>query len=210
MHAGARGSEQGEAPAPWWKCLVAALPELLVATQFLAVARTRDAYLGATPQWLTAAMQAEFLVIHSMAFLGLLALWKPADAAGRKTRAVAFWGLFALYTALALSAGFKQLLLFVGLTFVTYLGLFLNWNSPSAMLQLGARWAVGFLLFIVALGIFGTPENVSDWGGHASVLRAGAFYFFGLAAAELAGLYLRVIPRNSARLIALLRRSSQT
>jgi hypothetical protein len=208
MLEGERETEEGEAPAPWWKCIVAALPELLVAAQFLMVARTRQPFLGAEPQWLTAAMQAEFLVIHSMAFLGLLALWKPADPKGQKTRAVAFWGLFALYTIMALSAGFAQFLLFVGLTFVTYLGLFLNWNSPSAKLQLGARWAVGFVLFLVALHIFGAPSNVGDWGGRASVLRAGALYFFALAAVELSGLYLRVIPRNSARLLGTLRKSA--
>lgn len=203
-----REPQAAEAPAPWWKCVLAAAPELIVGLQFLMVARTRKPFLGATPQWLGAVMQAEFLVIHSMAFLGLLALWKPADARAAQTRAVAFWGLFALYVALALYAGVDQLVVFVGLTFVTYLGLFLNWRSPSALLQLGARWGASFILFLAALEIFGAPEDVDKWDAERSVIRAGALYFLALAAVELSGLYLRVIPRHSRRLLGAFRKSA--
>jgi len=174
------------------------------------VARTGKPFLGASRDWLTAAMQAEFFVIHSMAFLGAMALWKPADAKAAKARAWIFWGLFAAYVAMALAAGFQQFLIFAGLTFVTYLGLFLNWRSPSALLQLGVRWGASFILFLAALEIFGAPEDVDKWDGRRSVIRAGALYFLALAAVELSGLYLRVIPRNSRRILAGLRKSGDS
>ena len=206
---GERASAQDEPDpaAPWWKVLVAALPELAVGLQFLAVALHSKPFLGADRKMLTTLMQAEFLVIHSMAFLGLLALWKPADDKGRQTRAWGFWGLFGLYCVVAISQGFAYFTVFFGLTFVTYLGLFMNWRSESALLQLGARWALGFVVFLAAIGICGAPKNVGHWTGHSSVLTAGVIYFLVLAALELSGLYLRVIPRNAQAIITALRKS---
>jgi hypothetical protein len=197
-------TEQDEAPAPYWKCVAAALPELGVAWQYFEAGRARGPRTDWS--WLTGAMQAEFLVIHSMAFLGLLALWKPKDAKQAQTRAVAFWGLFALYLLLAWKAGPHQLATFAGLTFVTYLGLFLNWRSESALVQLGARWFVGFVLFIAALQIFGAPKNASQWAGRASVVHAGALYFLALALVELSGFYLRFLPPRAARIAAAFRK----
>jgi len=192
------GPQANEAPAAWWKCVVAALPELFIGLQFLAAARTGKPFLGSDPGGLTAAMQAEFLVIHSMAFLGVVALWKPKDAKGERQRAGVFVVLFLLYAIMSLSGGFKTFVIFFGMTSVTYLGLLLNWNSPSAMLQLGARWGVGFILFLAAIGIFGVPSHVNSWPAYPyEVLRAGAFYFLALATVELTGLYLRAIPRLS-------------
>jgi hypothetical protein len=37
------------------------------------------------------------------------------------------------------------------------------------------------------------------------VLRAGALYFFLLAAVEITGFYLRTIPRNAERILAFMR-----
>ena len=193
--------------APWWKVVVAALPELVVGLQFLAVALHSKPFLGADRRMLTTLMQAEFLVIHSMAFLGLLALWKPADDKGRQTRAWVFWGLFGLYCAAAISQGFAYFTVFFGLTFVTYLGLFMNWRSESALLQLVARWAFGFVVFLTAIGICGTPKKVDHWTGSSSVITAGVIYFLVLAALELSGLYLRVIPRHAAQIRESLRNS---
>jgi hypothetical protein len=196
-----------DAPAPWWKVIVAGLPELVVGLQFLAMALSSKPLFGASAKTLTTLMQAEFLVIHSMAFLGLIGLWKPADDKGRQTRAVAFWGVFGLYCVMAASQGLQYFLVFFGLTFVTYLGLFMNWRSESALLQLGARWGIGLVVFLTAVGVFGTPKNVSEWTGRASVVRAGAAYFLVLAAIELSGLYLRAIPRHAGRLRELIRQS---
>jgi len=196
---------QGDRPAPYWKCIVAAAPEAFVGLQFLLVALKKPPLVEASRHGLTTVMQAEFLVIHSMAFLGLVALWKPRDAPERRARALVFWGLFGLYCLAAASRGLGHAALFAGLTFVTYLGLFLNWRSESALIQLGARWAVGTALFLAAIIAFGTPKNVGEWAGRSSVIAAGAAYFLGLAALELSGLFLRVVPRNAARLAAWLR-----
>lgn len=201
---------QADAPAPYWKCVVAALPELIVGLEFLVLAATRKPLFGADAKALTLLMQVEFLVIHSMAFLGLVALWRPQDEKARKTRAIVFWGLFGLYSLASLNQGWRFFAVFFGLTFVTYLGLFLNWRSESAKLQLGARWAVGFVAFLVANGIFGTPKNVGEWAGLAPVVRAGALYFLALGAVELSGLYLRVIPRNAGAIRTQLRKSKTT
>ena len=202
---GQAGPIADEAPAPYWKCVLAAAPELFVGLQFLMVGLYKKPFLGATRPWLAAAMQAEFLVVHSMAFLGLIALWKPVDAAAARLRAGLFWVTFALYAAAALKAGWPLFLIFIGLTFVTYLGLFLNWRSPSAQVQLGVRWAVGMALFLVALGVCGAPQDVGSWTRSSSVIAAGALYFFSLAAVELSGFHLRYIPPRSQRILAWLR-----
>ena len=183
--------------------MVAALPESIVALQFIVVWWTRQPFLGADASFLTGLMKVEFLVLHGTVFLGMLGLWKPATKAAATTRAVIFWGLFSLYFALAWQE--KVVLVFLGLTFVTYLGLFMNWRSPSAMVQLGARWAVGMAAFAVVLGVNGTPKDVSHWTGSNAVMRAGAMYFTLLAAVELSGLYLRRIPPHYPRIAAWLK-----
>ena len=192
--------------APWWKCVVAALPNLLLGLQFLVVAGTGKAFYFVTTHGLTAVMQAELVVLNSMAFLGLVGLYRPATTGRKVFRAVAFWGLFAAYVYMTLeSGGLQQLVLFLSATFVTYLGLFLNWRSPSALLQLGARYIVCFVLFILVPHFFGAPGNVSTWSGLDSVLRAGAAYFLILGALELSGLYLRFIPRHARGFFAFVR-----
>ena len=190
--------DPGETPAPWWKCVAAALPNLLLGLQFLLVAATGRAFYAVTPEALTTVMQAELWVLNSMTFLGLVGLYRPVGRARKVLRTVAFWGLFAIYVYMILeSGGVQQLLIFVAATFVTYLGLFLNWNSPSALLQLGARFIVCFVLFILVPKFFGAPSNVNTWVGLESVLRGGAAYFLLLGALELSGLYLRFIPRHA-------------
>lgn len=198
-----------DAPAPWWKCAAAALPELLVALQFLAFALWQAPLLGAGRETLTTVMQVEFLVIHSMGFLGLIGLWRPEDARGRVQRAIAFWGLFGLYCLVAIHQGSTYFVLFFGLGFATYLGLFMNWGSPSAQMQLVARWICGFVAYMIANAVFDTPRNVSAWTGRTSVIHAGALYFLGLAALELSGLYLRVIPRHAERIREFVRQAER-
>ena len=192
--------------APWWKCAVAALPAFLVALEFLLVLLQKRPLFGSTARELTDAMKAEFLVLHSMAFLGALGLWRPENILARLVRALAFWGLFALYSWLASSAGRTTLVVFVSLTFVTYFGLFMTWRSPWATVQLGARWFGGFVLFMTAAGYYDTPSDVTRWTNHPEVLRAGLLYFFLLAAVEMAGLYLRYVPRIAASIAPSLHR----
>ncbi len=194
-----------EKPAPYWKCVLAALPDLLVALQFLVAGVYRKPFPGTDRQWLYAMMQMEFLVIHSMAFLGFVALWKPVDRAAARARAAIFWGLAALYGAMALKFGWNHLAIFAGLTVSTYLGLFLNWRSPSAQLQLGVRWLLGTVIFVAAIIACGAPKRVNAWANSSAVLYAGTLYFFALAAVELSGFHLRYIPPRAQRLIAWLR-----
>ena len=183
--------------------MVAALPEMLVAVQFMVVWWSGKPFLGADAKFLAGLMKVEFLVLHGTVFLGMLGLWKPETKAGAITRAIIFWGLFSLYFLLAWQE--KVVLVFIGLTFVTYLGLFMNWRSPSAMIQLGARWAVGMAAFAFVSIVNGMPKDVSYWSSQSSVMRAGAMYFAILAAVELYGLYLRRIPPNYPRIMAWLK-----
>ena len=174
-----------------------------MALQFIVVLWRGQPFLGADRAFLTGLMKVEFLVLHGTVFLGMLGLWQPVGKAEKTVRAVIFWGLFSLYFALALQE--KVLLVFLGLTFVTYLGLFMNWRSPSAMLQLGARWAVGMAAFIVVSLLNNTPKDVGTWTGHSAVMRAGMMYFILLAAVELSGFYLRYLPPRAHLIIPWLR-----
>lgn len=193
----AAAAQADDAPAPYWKCLAGALPDLFLALQFLMVMVRGQPFLGADVRGLTGLMRVEFLVIHSTAFLGALALWKTQTVGQARARTVGFWGLFALYILLALKGGLLQLAAFLFLTVSTYLGLFLNWRSPSVVVQLGVRWVVGFLIFIVVVGVLGTPKDVDRWVGNGQVMLAGLVYFAAIGLVELSGFYLRFIPRHA-------------
>jgi hypothetical protein len=175
--------------------VVAGLPELAVGLQFAALAWAKP-YAAMSAAAGANLMRAEFLVIHSFAFLGLIGQWQPPDAKGRKTRAVAFWGLFGLYCVMAAWQGWQFFFTFFGLCFVTYLGLFMTWRTDHAVFQLWARWGIGTAIFLVALGVFDAPKNAENWSGRMSVVKAGALYFLALAALEMSGLYLRSIPKH--------------
>lgn len=168
-----------EAPAPYWKCVAAALPDLFLALQFLMV------------------------TVRGQPFLGALALWKTQTPGQARTRAVCFWGLFALYVLLAMKGGLMQLAAFLFLTVSTYLGLFLNWRSPSALVQLGVRWVVGFAIFILVVGVLRTPKDVDRWAGNADVMLAGVVFFALAGLVELSGFHLRFIPRHASRILAI-------
>lgn len=167
----AAGRPDSDPAAPWWKCVVAALPEFAVAIQFL-LAQLQVFAPGVTRRGLTSVMQVELLVIHSIAFLGMIALWQPAGRSGRVLRALLFWGVCGIYVAFSIGfgRGYDHLLMFPGLTLVTYLGLFMSWNRPGAVVQLGARWLAAFLIFIVASGVAGAPRSVDSWTGDSRVL----------------------------------------
>jgi hypothetical protein len=174
----------------------------VVGWQFYALEEGGRPAFGASPEDLVAALQVEFIAIHATAFLFMFGL----SGDSKLVRAISFWGLFAFYAGLAYATSEKHFLLFIGLTFVTYLGMFLNWRSPSAMLQLGARWFVAFTFFMYVTNYYGTTPDVGSWTSQPAVMAAGRFYFFGLAAVELTGFYLRWIPRNGALFLEAIRR----
>lgn len=152
----------GGSPAPWWKCAVAAAPNLFLAAQFLAAVHGK-ALWPAAPEWLVQVVHAEFMVIHSMMFLGMFALYKPSGVVRWVLRTVMFWTLLAVYVYMILQAGgMERLLIFLAATITTYFGVFFSWHSESARLQLGARWLVSFPLFIFAGAAFGTSSPVSS------------------------------------------------
>ena len=180
---------------PYWKCLVAALPELLVGIQFLMATMYRNPILGVGREQLTAMMQTEFLVIHAGGMLGWFLLMKPESRGGRIARALFCLALFGIYLVIASwSEGLQGVIAFAGLTIATYLGLLLNLRSHTAKTQLAARWFVGFAIFLVAIETWPVSTDVKDWAGDMNAVRAGAFYFLCLAAVELMGLYLYWVP----------------
>jgi hypothetical protein len=193
-----------DAPAPYAMCIIAALPPLTVGWGFHAFAEGGDALFGANAQDLTAALQMEFLAIHATAFLCMFGLGQDTKLG----RTIAFWGLFAGYAALAYASGTKYFVLFVGTTLVTYLGMFLNWRSATAMMQLGARWFVAFTLFLYSTHYYGASVDIQNWTSDAQVMAAGRFYFIGLGVAELTGFYLRWIPRHGELFMEAIRRMS--
>ena len=198
----APAAQPDDAPAPYWKCVAAALPDLFLALQFLMVAVRGQPFLGAGVRGLTGLMRVEFIVIHATVFLGALALWKTETAGQARARAACFWGLFTLYFLLALKGGVLELAAFLFLSFSTYLGLFLNWRSSSALVQLGVRWVASFVIFLFAVGVCRTPKDVDRWVGNADVLLAGAIYFAALGLVELSGFHLRYIPPRANRIRA--------
>ena len=196
-----------EPPASWWKVLLAALPLLAVGLHYLLVSRG-TAVFGATPERLGAAMQVEFMVIHSTLFIGWMALWKPPTRRAAIIRAIGLWGIFfVVYIAWLRERGLEDLLIFLGATLVTYLGLFLNWRSDTARIQLAVRWLVTFLVFMLAT--HGAGGLVNLWSGPRALdaVNGGALYFLALGAIELTGFYLRWIPLNARRLIDSLKHS---
>jgi hypothetical protein len=191
-------TDQGEAPAPWWQCIVAALPNLFLSFQFVMAALAGKA-LFATPEWLTAVMQVEMFVIHSMGIVGAFLFYKPASAWRALGRVLILIGLFALYLFVAYTMGFDRVVVFVSAAFATYFGVIFSWGSRTAIDQLGTRWIVCAVVWWAAVNAFDLPKEVKDWAGLGATLWAGALYFLALGAIELSGFYLRTVPRKAHR-----------
>jgi len=131
-----------------------------------------------------------------------------------------FWGLLAVYLLASFSMGWAGPLYFLGATSATY-PVFLGFTSRrsffrgappsvlttvsgtaapdpfpdlSAWVQLGARWFLGFVLYMICVSFAGLSQNVDDWRPDAHTYWAGALYFAGLGSVELSGLYDRLAP----------------
>jgi hypothetical protein len=168
----------------------AALPNLLLAGLYAFAAFGRITLPFMDRRWLGALMGIEFLVIHSFPFMMLIGSVRPRDDGARKCRSAAFWGLFAVYFLFAAQlAGAAGVLAFAGLTVATYLGYLLRRTSPDAVMQLAARWASSFLVFIICSAAAGMPEGVDDWPEHGRVLFFGLAYFLVLGLLEATGFY---------------------
>jgi hypothetical protein len=99
-------------------------------------------------------------------------------------------GLFFVYFLFAAQlAGLAGVIAFAGLTVTTYLGYLLRRSSPDAVVQLAARWAMSFLVFMICSAATGMPGEVDDWPDHGRVLYFGMTYFLALGVLEAKGSY---------------------
>ena len=174
------------------RTLVSAAPIALAFVAYGMVRHTGEPFLGLDAEALGLGARIEFLVLHSIGFLGLLALVRPprAEWATLKWLAVALLG--AMYLNGALNMGGREgLLLFLSLTITTYLGFFLNFMSSGAAVSLALRWFISMVLLGVASGITGIEGDLEDiaWTAPDTGLRFGQWFFGMLLLVELTGLY---------------------
>jgi hypothetical protein len=134
-------------------------------------------------------LQIEFLVIHSFVFLGLVALAKSDT----RKETIIQWSVCSVfltgYLAFAARAGWSGVGAFLGATAATYLGFLLNLTAPGRGLQLGLRWVVSFVAFMIGSGIADLPEDVGTWDRDPDTIFLGMIYFSTLGVFELSGLY---------------------
>lgn len=137
-------------------------------------------------------MELEFLAIHAGAFLGLLILWAPLKRSRRVLRIVGLLFFCFLY----LAGGYSTLrwsgVIEIGaMIFTSYSGLL--WSAdPSRKArigEIGARWFLGFIVFLFVINGLSLPGDVGTWHKSADVLLAGAIYFAVLGLLELSGIY---------------------
>jgi hypothetical protein len=183
-----------DVPAPYWKCVVAAGPQLLLALQFL-LAHWDIRFLGASDANLTSAVAVEALAIYVAMVVCLSGLFLSGGRFLRAFRNYQIGLAFAVTAMVSFALGVAAALQFIAMTVVTYLGLFMSWNHPSVLLQAASRWAVAYAALALAASMFHAPESITNWRGDPRVLDAGTLYFFLIAAVELSGLHLRIVPR---------------
>ena len=170
--------------------IAAALPNLLFALMYALNIYGKVTVLGLTPRMLKLMMELEFLVIHSFPFLVLFAILPGNTEKQRKFFRWGFWGLLCLYVLAAGDiGGIWGVIVFAGLTFSTYLGFFFRMYTEPAMIELAARWAVNFAVFIAGAALFDLPENVDDWVSEHRTIYFGTAYFLVLGCLEWSGAY---------------------
>ena len=195
---------EDDAPAPYWKCVVAAAPQLLVGLQLL-LAHWDIRFLGVSDADLTAAVAIEALMIYVALVVLLSVIFLPTGIPFMRALRNYQIGLVFVVTALlSFAFGVAAALQFIAMTVITYLGLFMSWKQPSVRLQFVSRWLVAYAALALAVSMFHTPENLAKWRGELSVLDAGTLYFFLIGAVELAGVHLRTVPRYRVRILTFL------
>ena len=133
------------------------VPAVPIASAFVSYATVRDTgepFFGLDAAALGLGAEIEFIVLHSIGFIGILALVRPprAEWAMLKWLAVAFLGMMYL-TGAHNMGGTEGLLLFLSLTVATYLGFFLRFMSSGAAVSLAVRWVISLMLLGIASGI---------------------------------------------------------
>jgi len=174
------------------KVFASAAPLAVVALAYARVRATGEPFLGLDAKALGLGASIEFIVLHSIGFLGLLALIRPprAEWAALKWLAVALLGAMYLNAAYKMG-GRPGLLLFLSLTLATYLGFFLNFTTRGAALSLAVRWILSTMLLSIAMAITGIGGDLEPvaWSSPNAGLRFGQWFFGMLLAVELTGLY---------------------
>lgn len=148
-------------------------------------------------------MELEFLAIHAGAFLGFLILWSPLKRSRRLLRCV---GLL-VFSFLYLAGGYSTLrwsgVIEIGaMIFTSYSGLF--WSADAKrtarIMETGARWFLGFIVFLFVINGLSLAGDVATWHKSADALLAGAIYFAVLGLLELSGIY-RLVRKNADKLM---------
>jgi hypothetical protein len=174
------------------KVLLSAAPLAFVALAYARVRATGEPFFGLDAKALGLGASIEFIVLHSIGFLGMLALIRPTRAEWAALKWLAVVLLGAMYLSSAYKMGGTQgLWLFLSLTFTTYLGFFLNFTTGGAALSLALRWIVSTLLLGVAMAIVGIEGDLGRvaWSSPREGLRFGQWFFGLLLLVELTGLY---------------------
>jgi hypothetical protein len=183
-----------DVPAPYWKCVVAAAPPLLVALQF-AFAHWNLRLFGLSDYDLTGALAVEAIALYAAMMFGIFWAFLSGGPFLRRMRNWQMLIVFAACAGAAYAVGASEALQFLVMAAVTFFGLLLSWKQPSALMQAASRWAVAYAALALAASMFHTPESITNWRGDPRVLDAGTLYFFLIAAVELSGLHLRIVPR---------------
>ena len=174
------------------RTLVSAVPIAGTFVCYALVRQTGQPIFGLDAELLGLGVEVEFIVLHSIGFLGLLALVRPprAEWAMLKWLAVALLGSMYLNGAHNMG-GSHGVLLFLSLTIATYLGFFLRFMSSGAAVSLAVRWFISLALLGVASGISGVEGDLEQvaWSDPNVGLRLGQWYFGLLLAVEITGIY---------------------
>jgi hypothetical protein len=146
---------------------------------------TRSAAQWGVPDALSEVMGIEFLCIHSMALLGLLALTSYTRWWARGLKYVGLVLLFAMYLGVALNnfSGWS-VLGFAYLTLARFAAFRWGRTDESELIRIALRWAAQFMLFM----FFGALLECTESQGRC--LAWGAWYFGALCFLELFGAFL--------------------
>ena len=189
------GSPDSGSPEPYWKCVVAAVPQFLLSLQFELVSRGFKPFNLTAPD-LIAALSGEAIAIYAGGVIGMFCVFLSGNAFWRAIRNFQIVTAMIAITVSAYSTGGAAVAIqFLAMILITCLGLLMSWKNPAASLQVVSRCVVAYAAMTSAMLLCDAPETMK-WEGDVRVLQAGSVYFFILGAVELSGLHLRYIPRN--------------
>lgn len=146
---------------------------------------TSSGALWGVPDALREVMGIEFLCIHSMAFLGLLALTSYTRWWTRGLKYAGLALLFAMYLGVALNnfSGWS-VLGFAYLTLARFVTFLWSRTDESELISMALRWAAQFMFFMFFAALLECTER------GAQCLGWGVCYFGALSVLELFGAFI--------------------